>query len=126
MIGKDLEITPMQALFLLVLHNSPSISGSEIVKQITDNLGEEWTPSAGATYKMVQSLQEKRFIEETTQEEKRQDQRIRTYSLTVKGKEMVLSVTARVSRIVSFMATCCPEATEGIVVLKRNETDCDC
>jgi DNA-binding PadR family transcriptional regulator len=123
MIGKDLEITPMQALFLLTLHNSSSLSGSEIVRQITTNLGEEWIPSPGATYKLIQTLQEKGLIEETTEEEKRLDKRIRTYSLTQNGKEMVAKVTMRLTKIAGFMATCCPEATEGVIVVKRKIDD---
>ncbi|MHA2233136.1 MAG: PadR family transcriptional regulator [Candidatus Hodarchaeales archaeon] len=126
MLGKDLGITPVQSLFLLVLYNSPSLSGSEIVQKLSDDLGDDWTPTPGATYKIIQALQKEELIQETTDTENRKDQRIRTYSLTDKGKAMVTTVTARVSKIVSFMNTCCPEATENIIVVKKDGTNFEC
>ena len=76
MIGKGLEVTPMEAFFLMVLNNQTSLSGSEIVQSIRDNLGINWTPSPGATDKILQSMEKKKYIEETTQKEQRENQRI--------------------------------------------------
>lgn len=126
MLGKDLGITPVQSLFLLVLYNSPSLSGSEIVQKLSDDLGDDWTPTPGATYKIIQALQKDELIQETTEAENRKDQRIRTYSLTTKGKTMVTTVTARVSKIVSFMNTCCPEATGSIIAVKKDDPNFEC
>ncbi|MFX0061202.1 MAG: PadR family transcriptional regulator [Candidatus Hermodarchaeota archaeon] len=126
MLGKNLEITPMEALFLMVLYNTPSLSGSEIVQNLRSNLGEDWSPSPGATYKTVQSLEKKGLIQETTQKANRKDQRIRTYSLTAKGKVMVPEVTSRVRKIVIFTNECCPEYCEGISFGETNDSNSDC
>ena len=121
MIGKQLEITPTESLFMMILHGSPSLSGSEIVKKLNDDLGEEWSPSPGATYKIVQSLEKKGFIKETTSVENRDDQRIRTYSLTTKGKAIIPKVTSRVKKVVVFMEECCPGCCDGLIVVKKDE-----
>jgi DNA-binding PadR family transcriptional regulator len=142
MIGKDLEITPTQALFLIALQDaeinpdkdgsaeqgSQSLSGSEIVEKITVELGEEWKPSAGATYKIVQALETKGYIQETTEEENRKDQRKRTYSLTSEGREMVTKVALRAGKLFYFMASCCPEQTKAFMVVKKadNDPNCEC
>lgn len=109
MIGKNLEVTPTEALFLMALHSSPSLSGSGIINKLIEDLGDDWTPSPGAVYKMIQSLEKKGFIQETTEKEDRKDQRIRTYALTSRGREIVPKVTSRVRKIVVFMDECCPE-----------------
>ncbi len=80
MLGKDLGITPVQSLFLLVLYNSPSQSGSEIVQKLSDDLGDDWTPTPGATYKILQALILQALIKKTTEIENRKDQRFKTYS----------------------------------------------
>ncbi|MFX1250273.1 MAG: PadR family transcriptional regulator [Promethearchaeota archaeon] len=126
MLGKNLEITSMEALFLMVLYNTPSLSGSEIVQKLRTNLGEDWSPSPGATYKTVQSLEEKGLIKETTEEANRDDKRIRTYSLTLKGKEMVPKVTSRVRKIVIFTNECCPECCEGFSIVIPDDSNSEC
>ncbi|MBN1328930.1 MAG: hypothetical protein JXA54_05605 [Candidatus Heimdallarchaeota archaeon] len=45
MIGKDIDVTPMEAFFLMVLNGQKSLSGSEIVQKIRENLGLNWVPS---------------------------------------------------------------------------------
>ncbi|MFX1511253.1 MAG: PadR family transcriptional regulator [Promethearchaeota archaeon] len=125
LIGKDLEITSMQALFLMVLNYSASRSGTEIVQEISTKLGDDWMPSPGATYKILQSLQTKGYIQETTKDEKRSDGRIRTYSLTSKGKEMVMTLSTRVIKLYSFMSTCCPECCADLSIVNTgNESKC--
>ncbi|MHA2298751.1 MAG: PadR family transcriptional regulator [Candidatus Hodarchaeales archaeon] len=116
MLGKKIEITPMESLFLMVLHKSVSLSGSEIVQKLKEDLGDEWSPSPGATYKIVQSLEKKGFIQETTENEKRKDQRIRTYSLTTKGREIVPIITSRVRKVVIFISSCCPDCRDGLAI----------
>ncbi|MHA1127020.1 MAG: PadR family transcriptional regulator [Candidatus Heimdallarchaeota archaeon] len=127
MIGKGLEVTPMEAFFLMVLNNQTSISGSEIVQSIRDNLGLNWTPSPGATYKILQSMEKKEYIEETTQKEQREDQRIRTYNLTKKGKELLPIITSRILKIALFADSCCPnlslEKGDMIKIIKVGESN---
>ncbi|MFW9779840.1 MAG: PadR family transcriptional regulator [Candidatus Heimdallarchaeota archaeon] len=124
MIGKNIEVTSLEALFLMTLYNSSSLSGTEIVQKIRNDLGENWTPTTGATYKIVQSLTEKGYIKETTLDA-RKDKRIRTYALTVKGKEMVSEVTMRVQKLLGFLADCCPDVCEGVVMIVRKDKDSD-
>lgn len=121
MIGKNIEISSMESLFLLTLYNENSLSGSEILKRLEKNLGEEWSPSPGATYKTVQSLEKKELIKETTEKENRKDQRIRTYSLTEKGKNLVPKITQRVNKVVQFAVKCCPECCEDDSIITKRE-----
>ncbi|MFW9998449.1 MAG: PadR family transcriptional regulator [Candidatus Odinarchaeota archaeon] len=125
MLGKMMEITPTEALFLMVLHSTSSLSGSEIVQKLNEDLGKEWSPSPGATYKIIQSLEKKGLITETT-EENRQDKRIRTYSLTARGRNMVPRVTSRIRKILIFASSCCPECSEGLVIVKSDKPDSNC
>ncbi|NHJ04533.1 MAG: PadR family transcriptional regulator [Candidatus Heimdallarchaeota archaeon] len=119
MIGKDLDVTPMEAFFLMVLNTPESLSGSEIVLKIKENLGLNWTPSAGATYKILQSMEKKQFIQETTKEEDRNDQRLRTYNLSEKGKEILPIIASRIIKIALFVDSCCPQcSTEDGVIVK--------
>ncbi len=125
-LGKNLEITPTEALFLLVLHNQ-NLSGVEIVKRVRKDLGEEWSPSAGATYKIIQSLEKAEFIQETTDTQKDdRDKRIRTYSLTEDGKSMVLKVTGRMRKMIGFVQQCCPEGDDQYILIKKSDSNCDC
>jgi DNA-binding PadR family transcriptional regulator len=122
MFGKNLEVTPTEALFLLVLYNHKNVSGSEIVNQVKGDLGEDWSPTPGATYKILQKLLQKGFILETTNtEEEDRDQRIRTYTLTSEGNSMVVKVISRMQKVIGFMDSCCPEGTDRIVILKKQE-----
>lgn len=124
MFGKNLEVTPTEALFLLVLYNNKNISGSEIVSQVKENLGEDWSPTPGATYKILHKLVEKELILETTNtEEEERDQRIKTYSLSSEGKMMVIKVIARMQKVIGFVDSCCPEGADQIIIMKRSESD---
>ena len=126
MFGKDLEVSPTESLFLLVLYNHTSLSGAEIVKNVKEQLGEEWSPTPGATYKIIQKLIEKSYINETTEKEKKErDKRIRTYSLTLEGREMVVKVIARMQKMIGFIDSCCPngDITDVRIVIKKPETD---
>ncbi len=126
MLGKQIDLSSTEALFLMVLYNSNSLSGSEIVQKLKQSLGEEWLPTPGATYKIVQSLETKGFLKETTKKEKRKDQRIRTYALTSEGKEMIPKVGSRFRKLVTFATECCPESCEGIIIIdKRDKSDLD-
>ncbi|MHA1226079.1 MAG: PadR family transcriptional regulator [Candidatus Hodarchaeales archaeon] len=120
MFGKNLDVTPTEALFLLVLYNQDNISGAAIVSQLKKDLGEEWSPSPGATYKILQKLVKKELIHETTNTEvQTRDQRIRTYSLTSKGRNMVVKVIARMQKVIGFLYSCCPEGTDSIIIKKE-------
>ncbi len=123
MFGKDLEITPTESLFLLILFNDENLSGADIIKSVKDDLGEEWSPTPGATYKIIQKLIEKNYINETTEIEKKdRDKRIRTYSLTPEGRKMVVKVIARMQKMIGFIDSCCPNGG-SIVIVKRPESD---
>ena len=115
LIGKDLNITSAETLFMLALKASGSISGSEIVKKITNELGEEWIPTPGATYKILQSLQKKELIQETTESEEIEDQRIRVYKLTEKGRENADILCQRITKLFIFMNSCCPGCCDGVI-----------
>ena len=120
-----MDITPTEALFLLVLHNQ-NLSGSEIVKRVKEDLGDEWSPSPGATYKIIKSLEDKKLIQETTNtDEDKRDKRIRTYSLTDNGNSMVLKVTKRMRKMIGFVEQCCPSENGQIIVMKKSDSDCD-
>jgi DNA-binding PadR family transcriptional regulator len=84
------------------------MTGSSIAKKIIDDLGEEWTPSSGAIYKTLDKLRNNGFIRDTTPEDL-EDKRVRTYSLTEKGREIVPKVASRVQKIVLFVEDCCPD-----------------
>ncbi|MFX0210874.1 MAG: PadR family transcriptional regulator [Candidatus Hodarchaeota archaeon] len=121
MFGKNLNVTPTESLFLLVLHNHSNLSGSDIVKYVKEDLGEDWSPTAGATYKIIQSLKDKHYIRETTKKEM-QDKRIRTYTLTSEGRDMVIKVITRMRTMIGFMESCCPDG-EGVIIVKKREED---
>lgn len=118
--GKSLDITPTEALFLLVLYNQ-NLSGSEIVKKVKEDLGENFSPSPGATYKIIQSLDNKGLIHETTDliKDEDRDKRIRTYTLTDEGRKMVLKVTNQVRKVIGFVEQCCPGGEERMVIIKN-------
>jgi len=106
-IGKNLEVSQLEALFLISLHSDENMTGSSIAKKIIEDLGEEWTPSSGAIYKTLDKLRNNGFIKDTTPENL-EDKRVRTYSLTEKGREIVPKVASRVQKIVLFVEECCP------------------
>ena len=119
MIGKDLDVTPMEAFFLMALNTTESLSGSEIVLKIKKDLGLNWTPSPGATYKILQSMEKKQFIQETTKKEDRNDQRLRTYTLDEKGKEILPIIAKRIIKVALFLDKCFPQENfEGEVTIK--------
>lgn len=123
MFGKNLAVTPTESLFLLVLYNHTSLSGSEIVKYVKDDLGDDWSPTAGATYKIIQSLIKKRYIHETTKKkEEGRDKRMRTYTLTSEGTTMVIKVITRMRKMIGFMESCCPDG-DRIIIVKKAEPD---
>ena len=122
-LGKNLEITPTEALFILVLHNQ-NLSGSEIVKKVREDLGDEWSPSPGATYNIMKSLLDKDLIQETTNtDENKRDKRIRTYSLTDEGRSMVLKVTGRMRKMIGFVDQCCPDGNGGMIIIKKSDSE---
>ena len=105
------------------LYNHTSLSGSEIVKYVKEDLGEEWSPTPGATYKIIQNLIEKGYIHETTKKEKKdRDKRIRTYTLTSEGNKMVVKVITRMRKMIGFVESCCPDG-EGVIIVKKAEPD---
>ena len=62
------DFTSIQTLFLFVLHKHPSMTGSEIVEVIEKEIGKDWVPSPGTTYKILKKLVREGCIEETTDE----------------------------------------------------------
>jgi DNA-binding PadR family transcriptional regulator len=107
MIGRNLEVSQLEALFLISLHNNERMTGSAIAKKISKDLGSDWTPSSGAIYKTLEKLKSNGFIEDTTSENM-SDKRLRTYSLTIKGRQIVPRVASRVQKVVGFVEECCP------------------
>ena len=120
MIGKNLEVSQLEALFLISLHSDENMTGSSIAKKIVEDLGEEWTPSSGAIYKTLDKLRNNGYIEDTTPENL-DDKRVRTYSLTAKGKEIVPRVASRVQKIVLFVEDCCPDGCCSVDSLQNLE-----
>ncbi len=72
-------------------------------------LGEEWLPSPGATYKIIKSLEKKGLIEETTVDNAEGDGRIRTYILTEPAKDKIKLIAEKLQKIIVFTNQCCPE-----------------
>ncbi|MBN1328929.1 MAG: hypothetical protein JXA54_05600 [Candidatus Heimdallarchaeota archaeon] len=66
-------------------------------------------PLAGVTYKILQSMEKKELILETTQKKDREDQRMRNYMLVEKGEETLPIITKRILKIALFADSCCPE-----------------
>jgi DNA-binding PadR family transcriptional regulator len=107
-IGKNIEVSQLEALFLISLHSDENMTGSAVARKIVEDLGEEWTPSSGAIYKTLDKLRNNGFIKDTTPKNL-DDKRVRTYSLTKKGREIVPKVASRVQKIVVFVEDCCPD-----------------
>ena len=105
---ENYDITSSQSLFLFVLYSNSNISASEIVEKIRSKLGNERVPTPGARYKIIQKLEEKRLIEETTNQENRKDKRKRTYKTTRAGNEMVKSQIQKMEAMFEFINDCCP------------------
>ena len=106
-----------------LLHNQ-SLSGSEIVKKVREDLGDEWSPSPGATYNIIGSLMKKELIQETTDlDEDERDKRIKSYSLTEKGRSMVIKVTGRMRKMIGFVDQCCPNGNGGVVIIKKSDSE---
>lgn len=125
MFGKDLEVSSTESLFLLVLYNHTSLSGTGIVRSVKEDLGEEWSPTPGATYKIIQKLIEKGYICETTEKKKEnRDKRIRTYSLTTDGRNMVSKVILRMQKMIVFVDSCCPDGAK-VIIKKKPDSDQD-
>ena len=112
MIGRNLEVSQMEALFLISLYkaknNKESMTGSEIAKKIIKDLGKDWAPSSGAIYKTLDKLKNNGFIEDTTTETMNDDKRLRSYNLTSKGRQIVPKVASRIQKFVLFVEDCCP------------------
>ena len=122
--GKNLEVTPTEALFLLVLQNQSDLSGTEIVSMVKNELGSEWSPTPGATYKIIKNLLDKGYINDTTNmDEKNRDERIKTYTLTSEGKNIVFKIVNRMQKVVGFLDTCCPDGTGRIVIVNKSESN---
>ena len=118
------EFTSIQTIFLFVLHKHPSITGSEIVSIIETEIGKDWVPTAGATYKILKRLLKLGCINETTVTENT-DGRKRTYELSSCGKAFVKDQTERMLRLVGFFYDCCPEYATDYQVLKISKPgDC--
>ena len=107
MIGRNFEVSQLEALFLISLHNNKSMTGSAIAKKITIDLGKDWAPSSGAIYKTLDKLKNNGFIEDTTSDSMN-DKRLRTYALTIKGKQIVPKLASRIQKFVLFVEDCCP------------------
>ncbi len=111
-IGKDAGLTPTQSLFLLTLHSAGSRSGAEIVQTIREDLGQAWVPSPGAVYKTLKQLVDKGLIAETTTEESRGDNRVRTYKILPDGDRKVREVVARANRMYAYVSECCGDSCD--------------
>ena len=112
-LGKDIDITSIQAMFLCVLQGKNLQSGSEIVELLDSRLGSAWVPSAGGTYKVLAQLIKKGYIHEVTKEQERKDQRFRVYTLTKEGQQQVKEILERIQRVNMFISECCMEYTDS-------------
>ena len=111
-IEKRLKLTPIQGMFLLAFHGKNSLTGVEVVNILKNNLGETSIPTPGATYKVLQYLVDEELIKETTKEEQRGDKRLRTYSITEKGENILKELIIASTKVYNFMNQCCPENCE--------------
>lgn len=101
------ELTPLQFLFLVVLNTTEGrLNGAEIVKEIERNLGEDWTPSAGAVYKILQSLEDRGLIS-LLGREATPDKRMKYYEITPEGLRVLTSYMDEEARYIKFMNRCC-------------------
>lgn len=114
-LGKDIDATSIQAMFLCVLQGNNSQSGSEIVELLETRLGSAWVPSAGGTYKVLQQLTKKGHIYEVTKEVKRVDHRFRVYALTKEGEHLVKEILERIQKVNMFISECCMEYTNSCI-----------
>ena len=121
MFGKNLNLSPTEIIFLLILKMEKSLTGSQIVQRITDQLGEDWKPTPGATYKILQSLQSKEFILDTTNYSERKDQRKKTYSISELGDSSIPEVSSRFNKVMVFMNDCVPGCCEGTIIKIQTE-----
>ncbi|MHA1400661.1 MAG: PadR family transcriptional regulator [Candidatus Heimdallarchaeaceae archaeon] len=76
-------------------------------------LGNEWVPTPGATYKILQFLSKSQYIRETTDKVRPTDKRKRTYEITATGREKVKEFVAYTSMLVKFISICCPNRCLG-------------
>ena len=108
------------------MKNEKSLSGREIVDKIEIQLGNEWIPTPGAIYKTLSSLQEEGYILETTKDQHLKDQRIRTYTISDKGKAIIPEISTRFTKVLMFMNDCCPGCCDKVVVLNKENTSDVC
>lgn len=119
---KNDKVSPLQSMFLFVLFNSQPLSGAEIVKRLENDIGEEWVPSAGARYKILQYLESEELIEKIISKgEDPEDKRVSKYLLSVKGKEMVETLSKQVNKVVAFVSDCCPQYCENVLIIKKED-----
>ena len=121
-IVKNDKVSPLQSMFLFVLRNSKALSGAEIVKRLEKDVGEEWVPTPGARYKILQYLEQENFIEKTIEKgEDPKDKRVSKYSLTKEGEKMVEELSKQMKKVYLFLSTCCPEYCDSVIVIKKGE-----
>ncbi|MHA2337462.1 MAG: helix-turn-helix transcriptional regulator [Candidatus Hodarchaeales archaeon] len=107
---KNDKVSPLQSMFLFVLHNSEPLSGADIVKRLEDDVGKEWVPTPGARYKILQFLEQESFIEKKVGKgEDPHDKRVSKYILTPNGVEMVAELSKQMKKVYLFLSNCCPE-----------------
>ncbi|MCE7736882.1 MAG: PadR family transcriptional regulator [Candidatus Heimdallarchaeota archaeon] len=109
-VDKSIPLTSAQSIFLMVLKGEGRpMSGKEIVDMVELKLGENSIPTPGAVYKILNHLEvKKKYIKETTTKmQKQEDGRIRYYTLTDLGNQMVANIYEHVKNIFSFMCYCC-------------------
>ena len=119
---KNDKVSPLQSMFLFVLFNSRPLSGAEIVKRLEKDIGEEWVPSAGARYKILQYLESEKFIDKVVSKgQDPDDKRVSKYHLSTKGKEMVEIMSKQVNKVVAFVSDCCPEYCDNVLIVKKED-----
>ncbi|OLS26244.1 MAG: hypothetical protein HeimC3_10230 [Candidatus Heimdallarchaeota archaeon LC_3] len=119
---KNEKVSPLQSMFLFVLFNSQPLSGAEIVKRLEKDIGQEWVPSAGARYKILQYLESEKLIEKTISKgQDPVDKRVSKYRLSTKGKDMVEILSNQVSKVVAFVSDCCPQYCDNVLIIRKED-----
>lgn len=118
------ELTSIQTIFLFVLHRHPNSTGTDIVSIIEKEIGKDWIPTPGATYKILSRLHSAGCIIETTDLNNSTDGRKRTYELSQCGYDFVKQQSDRMLRLVGFLYDCCPQYSTTYKIIRVTDNDC--
>ncbi|MFX0096312.1 MAG: PadR family transcriptional regulator [Candidatus Hodarchaeota archaeon] len=97
------RISPVEFLMLIMLKEKPRY-GYEIIQELGDRFGEQWTPKTGTVYPALQRLEKRDLIAGKLEESEAGPSR-KIYSLTSKGEEILSTITDNFDREIKFLNT---------------------